>query len=148
MNQDKHRKFAAIMGEWTFGLTNQPFTYDDVQYAYNAHQMNHLKIGWLGNVPSFDVMDATGHMKTLTRDQLQEWFAAAYNQVVAPQDAEFGAKYREWCEAKTNEQITALDPTQGWTKRNPALVHLEKGGRDTSTRISKKSEMATSPVAR
>ena len=131
MNEDikfeaeRHKKFALLVSEFTFGLTHKDFLCDGVIYCFNSHEFSHLLIGYMGGVQTFPVRTHDGTTRNLNRKQLENLFAAAYMNVLKTRDEEFAANYKKWNDCKSVDDLQKFDPKQGWSYRSQALEAYE-----------------------
>ena len=122
---EKHKKFANLISEFTFGLTHRDFLCDGVTYCFNSHEFAHLLIGYIGGVQTFPVRTHDGTLLTLNRQQLEKLFGSAYMNVLKQRDIEFAANYKKWIDCETIEDLNNLNPKEGWSYRSVALEAYE-----------------------
>jgi len=127
LDKIKHEKFGEIVGEFTFGFTHKTFMFKNNVYSFFFYDLVYLLIGYMGNVETFQVRGADGDCHELTRDEVEELFNKVYTEIIAVRQEEFCQKYKEWNECATLEELSSLNPKEGWSWRSPALEAYEKG---------------------
>lgn len=131
-NAEKHKAFAKLVGEFSFGVTHKSFYCDNFEYSFTAHEYIHLMIGYIGGAEKFSLRTSSGKSRIVTREELERIFLAAYSGVLFDRNIEFADKVKEWNECKTVEDLNEFDHKAGWSYRSDALKAYEERAKKLS----------------
>lgn len=128
-NAKKHEKFANLIGEFTFGVTHQTFTCDNIVYCFNSHEFSHLVIGYIGGVDKFPVRTHSGSIVELDRSELERLFASAYEGILRQRDIEFAENFKRWKNCSNLDELNKFNPKDNWSYRSIALEAYESASK-------------------